>query len=282
MLITHKTFLCWLIYITTLVFAVVGATLVGLPQLIVTYDHSHLSLVILAGWLVAEVLTGIQVVAASRLHRQVADVRAWFGEYVLTKMTFPLDVVVLTGEAGVSEKIPNHVYEMANSAYGDHLYALWRRAYTHPDDTRPGALDQTILLEALADRLHDRVSTTEFLASRIVWLGILATILGVILAFWPFVQVGLTIEAIRGNLQGFFAGVAVAFIPTAVSFVAKIALDTVAEILRRGVDETLDMITVDTESHVIPYLEQRGEIDLRQKQYADRLAHIQRASAAIL
>lgn len=283
MLVTHKTFLYWLIYITAVVFAAIGATMFGLPQLTLAYDHSHLTVVLVLIYFLAEALSGIQVVSISRESRMVAETLAWLDEFVIVKMRLFNDRVELIGEPGVSET-RSHVLVIPNSPFADHLRALWYRT----DKYGESSINQRVLIDTLSDRLWDKVATTEFFASRIVWLGILATIVGVIMAFWPFMAAGMTVEMIRANLAGFFGGIAVAFIPTAVSFVFKIALDVNTFILSRGVHETVDRATIASEAHVVPYLERfrldQGMIDLERANRAGydstvEMAHFARIAA---
>jgi hypothetical protein len=118
-----------------------------------------------------------------------------------------------------------------------------------------GNLDSMMLMEAFAENLARRSSICSFMATRIVWVGILATIVGVIIAFWPFQQAGMTIDMMRENIAQFFSGVAVAFIPTAVSFVFKIALDFNSAIVDNGVSEIIESAANSSATYIIPYLE---------------------------
>lgn len=122
-----------------------------------------------------------------------------------------------------------------------------------------GQVEQVMLMDSFEERLYQNTGATEFLASRIVWVGILATIVGVIMAFWPFREAGMSVETMRGNIGQFFSGVAVAFIPTAVSFVFKIALDFNGRIIARGVSEIHEMATKASASYVIPFLENHNK-----------------------
>jgi hypothetical protein len=63
----------------------------------------------------------------------------------------------------------------------------------------------------------------------------------------------------RANLGEFFSGIAVAFIPTAVSFVFKIVLDFNSRIISSGVRELIDKIACVSEVQLLPFLEQDGD-----------------------
>ena len=101
----------------------------------------------------------------------------------------------------------------------------------------------------------------DFIGSRIVWVGILATILGVIMAFWPMID-GVALDAMRTNLGQFFGGIAVAFIPTAVSFVCKIMLDFNTRIIASGVRDLIDKIACVSETDVLPFLDGDGDTSI--------------------
>lgn len=116
-------------------------------------------------------------------------------------------------------------------------------------------MSERLLLTSLADRTYFKVLIGDFVGSRITWVGILATVVGVIMALWPFVsKIGVDTETLRNNLGPFFQGVAVAFIPTAVSFVFKIALDFNSRILTSGANELLETVTEISEVYVLPVI----------------------------
>jgi hypothetical protein len=113
---------------------------------------------------------------------------------------------------------------------------------------------QNTIIDVTADRLYERTMIADFIASRIVWIGILATILGVIIAFWPMIN-GVDIEEMKNNLGNFFGGIAIAFIPTAVSFVFKIVLDFNSRIISGGVRDLIDKIACVSETDLLPILD---------------------------
>lgn len=251
--IAHKVFLYWLLYIIVVVFAAGAMTLMGLPQIILIHDHSYLSLVLMVMYVFAEFFAGQQAIAISRLHRSVSDGLIWLRSHKLLDMRFDENGGVSMLGEDASGAMASHSY--IASPFTKHLRALSDKT----NNTRDGdGIDQHFLIEGFAEGLYRRSSIGDFIASRIVWVGIFATILGVIVAFWPFLQAGLSIEAMKNNIGGFFAGVAVAFIPTAVSFVFKIALDFNSRIVGSGVSEVIEMATESCESHVIPFLERRA------------------------
>jgi hypothetical protein len=247
MLITHKLFLSWLLYITVVIFAIIGMTFLGLPQIMIRHDHSHLSLVLLVVYVFGEIFAGVQVLSVSKQHRSLTEALKWLRENALSDVMSTDDAVVLVSQNG------SH-FRIAASPFANHVSALCDRAKNDPKHR----IDQRILMDVLASKLERNASIGEFFASQIIWIGILATVGGVVMAFWPFMQAGVNLDAMRNNLGAFFAGIAVAFIPCTASFLFKIALNVNGRLLNEGVEETLDVATVISETHIIPYLENRS------------------------
>lgn len=246
--ITHKIFLYWLLYLSLVGFSIAVMALLGLPQLAFEHDKSYLSLSLVAMYLVAEVLAGKQAIWVSKQHRSLSDVCDWLRNNDLVSIEFKQDESAILRANGSDCKV-------MTGPFADLLKGLVDTRSNGPK----GKIDQGDLIDAFAEHLDRRISMGDFIASRIVWVGILATIVGVIMAFWPFQQAGMTIDAMRANLGAFFSGVAVAFIPTAVSFVFKITLDFNTKILQNGISEIIEMATTISASCIVPKLE-KGSI----------------------
>jgi hypothetical protein len=247
MFITHKVFLKWLLYITVMIFIMSALGLLGIVQLTFAYDHIYLGSMLVLMYLAAEGLAAKEAIRISQENVKTNRLREWLKSHSLVKHIY------VNGANRVTLRAHEESFEVEPSYIADHIQNLVTKS-------RHGlsSINQRILLDGLADRVYFRSLIGDFISARIVWIGILATILGVIMAFWPFVNInGLDIEAIRQNLGPFFRGVAVAFLPTAVSFVCKVALDFNTRILMAGANELLDTITTIGEAHIVPLLEQQ-------------------------
>lgn len=242
--VTHKIFLYWLLYLALMGFAAVVMILLGLPQLAFEHDKSYLSVALVAMYFLAEAMSGKQAIWISRQHRNLLETTAWMEGKQLQSLTMVTDGSVIMGAKGSG-------WTVIPGPFADLIRSLATQRANGP--TRK--MDQQELLDAFAEHLERRISIGDFIASRIVWVGILATIIGVIMAFWPFQQAGMSIDAMRSNLGEFFSGVAVAFIPTAVSFIFKITLDLNSKILQNGISEMIEMATSLCASHIVPRLE---------------------------
>lgn len=233
-----------MLYIVVVIFGFGVLLHIGLPQIAIHYDRSYLTFVLFGCYLLAEVLSAREVWNLSEQNRIADDAAGWLaknrcngikpnpdGSTVLT--TGPMDFEYVPPSV-----IAEHFNLLANKANGSRI-------------------EQDTLIDITADRLYERASIAEFISQRIVWIGILATILGVIMAFWPMIG-GASIDQMKSNISEFFGGVAVAFIPTAVSFVLKIVLDVHTFIISYGARRLIDTIACAAESSVIPALHIRG------------------------
>lgn len=242
--VTHKIFLYWLLYLALVGFAAVMLTLLGLPQMAFAHDKSYLSVSLVAMYFVAEALAGKQAIWMSRQHRNLQDTADWLKAHKLDSIAYTPNGDIVLGSKESSCTV-------INGPFADLIKGL---ADKSRNGTK-GRIDQKELMDSFVEHLERRTSIGEFIAARIVWVGILATIAGVIMAFWPFQQAGMSIDAMRSNLGEFFSGVAVAFIPTAVSFVFKITLDFNTKIIQDGMSEMIEVATSISSSHIVPRLE---------------------------
>lgn len=248
MIITHKIFLYWLLYVTTVLFAISIAVLLGLPQLVISHDHSYLSILLIGMYIITEVLSGYRSIWISSLHRTVFDTAQWLKTNKLKHIETDL-------EGSALELVNEHGDGLILKDTSPFTQLIIAMKSERANNSTNGNLDSMMLMEAFAENLARRSSICSFMATRIVWVGILATIVGVIIAFWPFQQAGMTIDMMRENIAQFFSGVAVAFIPTAVSFVFKIALDFNSAIVDNGVSEIIESAANSSATYIIPYLE---------------------------
>lgn len=244
----HLVFLIWLLYATVVGFAAAVATAYGLPQTILHHDHAHLGMAMLCLYLVAEAIAGWQAFRVSQARVMSRALLQTLERHAPLRFvasdTTSRGLMFATNGGGMLRVGPGPLTDGLRGLVDMH--------------ERGAVPSQDVLLSLTAARLHARVALVEFIAGRIVWIGILATVVGVIMAFWPFIAAGADLERLRSDLSGFFAGVAVAFIPTALSFVLKIALDTSARIVEMGVDWVLEDAALVGETHVIPALSKQG------------------------
>lgn len=247
----HRTFLYWLLYFVTVVFGLGCLIYLQLPQIAIHYDHSHLTALLIGLYVIAEARSGREAWGISRQNRIADRIQSWLSQHTLIGTSLGRDGRLVLAAKDSTEVIPS-------SAINDHLVLLHRQAKTAKQNKPVGgearSVNQDTLLDVTAERLYENNTTAEFISERIVWVGILATIIGVIMAFWPLMD-GASIDTVKNNLGGFFGGIAVAFIPTAVSFVFKIVLDVNSRIINNGMSTLIDKIACVSETSVLPVLE---------------------------
>lgn len=243
---THRVFLFWLLYLVIVIFGLSALIYLGLPQIALHYDHSYLTMLLFAMYGTAEVLSGRQAWLISQENLVADRVIRWLAQHKLTGAVVISDGVLLQSEE-VDLVVPK-------SAIGEHIALLSTKA-----NAGQRRIPQSTIIDVTADRLYSRAMIGDFIGARIVWVGILATILGVIMAFWPMID-GVALDAMRTNLGQFFGGIAVAFIPTAVSFICKIMLDFNTRIIASGVRDLIDKIACISETDVLPFLDGDGPV----------------------
>jgi hypothetical protein len=249
MALTHRVFLFWLLYLVIVIFGLGALIYLGLPQIALHYDHSYLTMLLFGMYGTAEVLSGRQAWLISRENLIADRVIGWLSRHKLTRTATMSDGCVLLQSYDEDLLVPK-------SAIGEHIGLLSVKANAGQRRIR-----QSTIIDVTADRLYSRAMIGDFIGSRIVWVGILATILGVIMAFWPMID-GVSLDTMRTNLGQFFGGIAVAFIPTAVSFVCKIMLDFNTRIIASGVRDLIDKIACVSETDVLPFLDGDGDTSI--------------------
>lgn len=246
---THRLFLSWLLYIVVVIFGFGVLLHLGLPQIAIQYDRSHLTYLLFACYLLAEGLSAREVWNLSEQNRIADAAAAWLAKNrCIGVQPNPDGSTVLTAESPIAG--PATFESIPASVIAEHFNLLANKA-------NGSRIEQDTLIDITAERLYERASIAEFISQRIVWIGILATILGVIMAFWPMIG-GASIDQMRSNISEFFGGVAVAFIPTAVSFMLKIVLDVHSFIVSYGARRLIDTLACMSESSVIPALHKRS------------------------
>lgn len=243
----HRIFLFWLLYSVIVVFGFACLAYLNLPQIALHYDRSYLTCVLLGLYLTAEALSGRQAWLLSSENHIADHAIRWLTQHKLTQTTIRRDGSVLLHSNGPNSVVPR-------SAIAEHFSLLCVKANAGQRSIR-----QSMIVDITAERLYDRTMVADFIAARIVWIGILATIIGVIMAFWPMIGGGVSIDTMKSNLSGFFGGIAVAFIPTAVSFVFKIILDFNTRIITTGVRELIDKIACISETELLPFIDRDGD-----------------------
>lgn len=212
---TNKLFLSWLVYICVVLALLFVSYVSGLMPFVISLDKSYLTIILCILYGISEIFSFFEFRKVNLIQNQVATLKS------------VNDVL----QPSIFKNFIDSIKERKKNGGDKNVF---------------------LLSESFTDKLYISLSTIYFFSSKIVWFGIFATIVGIILSFLPFLSEGLTADTIKNNMTTFFSGVAVAFIPTAISFVFKIALDISTEILSRAIDNIIADTKVIVETTIVP------------------------------
>jgi hypothetical protein len=124
-----------------------------------------------------------------------------------------------------------------------------------------GAVDQTVLLRAMADRLRGREKLGLFVAEGMLRLALLGTAIGFILMLIPIAQLkSFEADTLRTALSGMTGGMAIALNVTVTGISAALVLKFEYYLLDGAIGELFDLITDTTEVYVMPVLSRDSDV----------------------
>lgn len=226
----------WLLVNVVLAIGMLALWSFGLIQQVLETDRTHVSTIIAAIFVLTSLhclyqtwITSKDLVVARRVRGLLESADA---------------VPVLLADARVM--VDGHVLEPGTiSAY---VGSLLRKA-----SLGQGALDQTILLRSLADRLRAREKLGLFVSESLLRLALLGTAIGFILMLIPLSGLSsFDAETLRGALAGMTSGMAIALNVTVAGIAAALVLKFEYYLLDTAIAELFEIITEATEVGVIP------------------------------
>ena len=182
--------------------------------------------------------------------RQASDLSNWLEGRVIKDFKIKNGVLSILSTCG-------NMYTVPASYLSEHVKRLYKRSEHWQGNTR--RFDQGVLLQNLQEKLFDRNSWGFHAAQMLLMFGLIGTILGIILTFWPFLSTTqvLNITAIQENLSKVFAGVGAALFPSAFSAVYAVLSMFNDKMLNSGTVELSDQITNISETYVVPTVEKK-------------------------
>ncbi|NJO61074.1 MAG: MotA/TolQ/ExbB proton channel family protein [Richelia sp. RM2_1_2] len=236
-MITHRLFLVWLLYITVVTFLVLVGYDLGYIQMALKSDLTYITYFILLTFILSEMYTAFRIFQVNREIEKAKKVR----QHLLTTQSFRLDDIP---EGILKQHIRNIMNLMQNKKHD---------------------INQRIILDSLGDELNSW-NYGNYLGELEVRLGLLGTVVGLIIAFMPFIEMafaGTTFESsmIQQTVTQLMIGVSAAFFTTAAGLVFGTLLIVSGKIYDAGADNLLDQITIISETIVIPRLEARYETE---------------------
>jgi hypothetical protein len=213
----------------------------GLIQTMLDTDHTRVSLLILAIFVLTALHCFYQTAVISRelnAARKASAVLAAEGVKGLR----------LEGTRAVA---PSGA-ELEPGVLTSHVVRLIVKARNSPN----GRVDQTLLLRGLADQLRAREKLGWFVSEALLRLALLGTAIGFILMLIPITEVNsFDTETLRTALSGMTGGMAIALNVTVTGIATALALKLEYYLLDGAVAELFHTITEVTEVQVVPALE---------------------------
>lgn len=247
---THKILLFWLIYIVTIIGSIGIAGYTGILQNGFLFDKSHLTFVIFGFWMISEIIIGFIIYNSSKQLSNLQLIKKWLKENPLTDITIIDGVITL--------KSDTTYYTLKNDWFSRHINNLILR-YTQ--SSRKSSFNQKILLDSLSDKIFTKNNWAYNSSTTIILLGLVGTVVGIILTFYPFLDATVIIDVnrIKESLGLIFAGVGAAFYPSAFSAIICVFLQFLDKILSIASAEIVDEITNLSETYILPCLEKTDE-----------------------
>ncbi len=228
-----KFFLIWLFYINSVVGFILITYWMGMFQLGFQYDKSHLSFVILAWWIIAEAVIGTNIWNQTKEFKALENFKKQMVH--IQNLT---DLVQL-------------------SCYKNTIVAMHVSYILNRYKNSKNPVDQTQMASALERRLMNRSSFGWLAANLMVFLGLLGTVIGIVLTFWPFIDIttSLDVTKIQMHLSSIFSGVGAAFFPSIYSAVFCVFILISDRIFNNSTHKLLNDLTEFSETEVLRYLE---------------------------
>lgn len=231
--------LTWLILTGVIVFGFVVAWQLGLVRLIFDSDRSGISVLIFSIYVA---FSGHCFWLALGLSTEWTMVRR--GQALIVAND---ENLVLSDD----DKIVVGGTELPPCVMTDHIRNLVLKAVRHEEPR----LDQTLLIQNLAERLRNKQSIGWFVSDALVKLGLLGTIIGFILMLEPVASIeNFDVEHLKRALTAMTGGMAVALFTTLTGLIGSTLLKLQYQIIDKATISLADEITEITEVHVVSIL----------------------------
>lgn len=128
--------------------------------------------------------------------------------------------------------------------------------------------NQSTLLNYRASKYHDKHEIVWHVADGLVSLGLVGTVIGFIIALWPFFNIDeFTFDVVRGLLGDISGGIAIALFTTLAGLVTSVILRIQAQFLETATNTLISELAHFSETNIIPSLIRDRENDQPQELY---------------
>jgi len=231
----------WLLVNGLVLLALFALWQFGFLRVVLESDHTRISLLIFALFILTTIHCLIQSSAISRELVAARKARA-----------------VIEANPGSGFRIAGNRVSTGNGqvlepgVFTTHVGNLIKKA----ELGAPGRLDQTLLLRAVADRLRGREKLGLFVSEGLLRLALLGTAIGFILMLVPIAGLSsFDAETLRGALAGMTGGMAVALNVTVSGIATALILKFEYFQLDSAIAELFDLIAEVSEINVVPAIE---------------------------
>ena len=230
---SKKFFLIWFFYINSVVGLILLSYWMGIFQLGFFYDKSYLSFVILAWWAIAETVIGLNVWNQAKEFKALENFKK---QIMIDK---------------------NLARALMMPEYKNTLVATYSEYLLRRNMNSKQPIDQTQMAAALERRLMNRSSFGWLASNLMVFLGLLGTVIGIVLTFWPFIDTTVVIDVarIQTHLSSIFSGVGAAFFPSIYSAVFCMFILISDRIFNNSTHKLLNDLTAFFETNLLHHME---------------------------
>jgi len=236
----YMPLISWLILIGCIAVGLLVLFRLGLVQIMLETDRSHISVLILTVFALTTLHCLYQTFIISRELAAARRIRE-----TILEGTSGFRVI-----AGRTETAEGRLLEPSITAR--HIGNLVAKSRAQGGRR----VDQTLLLRALADQLRGREKLGWFVAEALLRLALLGTAVGFILMLVPIAGLNsFDVETLRTALAGMSGGMAVALNVTVAGIACALLLKMEYYILDTAIAQLFNTITEVTEVHVVSVLE---------------------------
>lgn len=245
----HRLFVTWLIYIVAVLAIFVAGWFTNLLPLSFYYDKSYFSILVVSFYFLYE---GYSAYLFSSTSSEMVKVEATkvFLNNIKTKPSINIDNNVVITD-GNDMYAPRHVVE--SKYLSNHIRNLVQRQNATNSSIR---LEQGVLKETLEDGLWNDKAKTGTMRMMVLELGLVGTVVGIIMTFWPYMTgTAVDLTQIQNLLPLVFSSVGAVFFPTVYTAICSLFLVMNERLMDSGLTTLSNTISEIIEIHIIPALE---------------------------
>lgn len=238
-------FLVYLIYMMGVVTTIFFAWQFGFLSIATKYDESYFTLIISALYGIFETMCGIKIY---KLSKSIIQAKKH-----LFRMKQMQNLKIIEKDDKVFYGDGNSEFEIKESNLSNHILDLLHKK----SNLESARLNNKVLINNVSSELLDEHNLAYIFTEVLIWLGLIGTILGIILTFYPFISGTVIINSgnVQQTLDVIFKGVGSAFFPSIASAICSLFLKGSDYLLVKGSTELISIISRGSDIIVSPVVE---------------------------